>query len=211
MALVKPRHRRRVKAFLFWIVLALALLFALPVWARFLVALPAFAAVLCLPLLTRGGRSAIRQAGWTARERRIEQRKGYTDPVSGAQVRPKRPAVEAWVRDVVYRADRYRCVYCHRGPNRRGAKWARIALDHIKPYSLGFNATVWNSATLCQDHNLVKSSYYKTDSGKILYRPFKHAADMGLAGRIARREMRVRLYPWRIARMAIAYWLRKGK
>jgi len=211
MALVKARHRRRAKAFLAAAVLALAVLFILPLWARYLLVLPAAAAVLCLPLLTRGGRSALRQARWTSRERRIEQRKSYTDPVTGAQVRPKRPAVEGWVRAVVYYADRHRCVYCHRGPNRRGSKWAEIALDHIKPYSLGFNATVWNSATLCQQHNLVKSSYYKTDSGKILYRPFKHAADMGLAGEIARREMRVRLYPWRIARMAIAYWLRRGR
>jgi 5-methylcytosine-specific restriction endonuclease McrA len=211
MALIKSRHKRRAQAFLFWAALALAVLFALPVWARWLLAVPVMLAVVVTPMLTRGGRSALRQAAFTTRQARIEARKPRWDPVAGKEVRPRRPAVPDWLVKVIFAADRHRCVYCHRGPKRRGDMQAKIQLDHIKPYSLGFNATVWNSATLCAQHNLVKSSYWKSDSGREYYRPWAHASAMGEAGKIARTELRVRLYPWRIARMAVAYWLRKGK
>jgi 5-methylcytosine-specific restriction endonuclease McrA len=208
MSVIRRRHKQRAKAFLGAACLALAMVMALPVWARYLAVLPVAAAVLVVPVLVRGSRSAVT---FSTRQARIEARRPYTDPRTGQLVRPPRPPVPSWLRGVVYAADRYRCVYCHRGPRRRGAKWAKIQLDHIQPYALGFNVTLLNSATLCQQHNLVKSSYWKSDSGKIYYRPFAHASAMGEAGKIARTEMRVRLYPWRIARMAIAYWLRKGK
>jgi 5-methylcytosine-specific restriction endonuclease McrA len=211
MALIKSRHKRRAKAFLAFACLMLAMLYALPVWARWLLAVPALLTVVVAPVLTRGGRAALHEAAFSTRQARIEARKPQRDPVTGREVRPRRPLVPIWLRKVVYAADRHRCVYCHRGPRRRGEKWAMIHLDHIQPYALGFNATLWNSATLCQRHNLVKSSYWKSDSGREYYRPWAHASAMGEAGKIARAEMRVRMYPQRIARMAIAYWLRKGK
>lgn len=211
MALIKPRHKRRARAFLGALALALAVLFVLPVWARWLLAVPVMLAVVVTPVLTRGGRAALREAAFTTRQARIEARKPRWDPVTGKEIRPRRPPVPGWIRSVVYAADRYRCVYCHRGPRRRGDKQVMIQLDHIQPYALGFNASLWNSATLCAQHNQVKSNYWKSPQGKVYYRPWAHASAMGEAGRIARAELRVRLYPWRIARMAVAYWLRKGK
>jgi 5-methylcytosine-specific restriction endonuclease McrA len=206
------RRRRRLSSFSWGLVLVIALWAGISGWLRWIAATGALMILITVPVVARSGRSALGELMFSSRQRRIEQRRPYTD-VTGKLVRPKRPAVPAWQRGAVYAADRYRCVWCRakRGRRRADGSMVSLNLDHIKPYSLGFSLSLWNSATLCDRCNHVKSNYWQSDSGKTYYRPFAHASSMGLAGKIARREMRVRLYPWRLLRMGRAYWMRKGR
>jgi len=212
MTLIRRHHKRRARAFAWGLMLVFALWMLVGGWLHWLVAAVAVLALVTVPVLARGSRSALGGLLFSSRQRRIAQRKPYWDPVTGQEVRPRRPPNPAWLVAVTFAADRYRCIWCRlkRGSHRPDGSEVMLQLDHIQPYSLGFNLSLWNSATLCGRCNQVKSNYWKSDSGKIYYRAFAHASAMGLAGQITRREMRVRMYPWRWVRMGRAYWLRKG-
>jgi 5-methylcytosine-specific restriction endonuclease McrA len=205
-------RRRRARSFAWGLALVFFVWVLVGGWLRWIAAGGALIALLTVPVLGRGSRSALGDLMFSSRQRRITQRQPYTNAL-GVEVRPKRPSVPGWQREVTYAADRYRCIWCRakRGSVRADGTVVKLNLDHIKPYSLGFNLSLWNSATLCDRHNKDKSNYWQSESGKIYYRPFAHASSMGLAGQIARKEMRVRLYPWRLLRMGRAYWMRKGR
>lgn len=206
-------RRRRARSFGWALVMVFMLWTTSIGWVRWLAIGGSLTALITVPVLARGSRSALGGMLFSSRQRRIEQRKPYLNPVTGKLVRPKRPSVPTWQREVTYAADRYRCIWCRakRGRRRADGTVVSLNLDHIKPYSLGFNLSLWNSATLCDRCNQIKSNFWRSDSGRVYYRPFAHASSMGLAGRIARKEMRVRLYPWRLLRMGRAYWMRKGR
>lgn len=110
-----------------------------------------------------------------SRSRRIDR--GYGRGRSGY--------IPLWMRRAVYRADRYRCVYC----GLRGD----LQVDHIVPWACGGLTVLWNLATLCALHNRAKSCYYPPWDGRI-------------AGpdAILRAEHRARRNPLRWLRMAFA-------
>jgi 5-methylcytosine-specific restriction endonuclease McrA len=96
------------------------------------------------------------------------------------------------LRGRVLRADRRRCVAC-------GSR-DRLQVDHIVPWSLGGLTCIWNCATLCADDNRIKSNYWRSDSGKVYYRPFSNSASTSRAAAILAAERKARRNPLRLLR-----------
>lgn len=96
------------------------------------------------------------------------------------------------LRAMVLRADRRRCVFC----------FSPVALqvDHIVPWSLGGLTCLWNCAVLCAAHNRVKSNYWRSDAGRVYYRPWEGKADAKTAAAILSVEQD--------RRHSVARWLR---
>lgn len=67
-------------------------------------------------------------------------------------MQPKREFIPASLRKAVLERDRYRCRYC----GAKGEDGAKLALDHIYPFSRGGETTFDNLATACQRCNSVK-------------------------------------------------------
>ena len=108
--------------------------------------------------------------------------------------RDTRPHIPVMLRRAVYRADRWRCVACG---------WrADLQLDHVFPWSLGGNTSLWNMVTLCGRCNRVKSNFWIWQSGRLTYRPFEGADRPQVAAGILAMERRARRRPWRWIRAA---------
>ena len=73
-----------------------------------------------------------------------------------------------------------------------------MELDHYFPFSLGGPLTVWNLFLLCPHCNVVKSNYWKTRAGRVIYRPFAGFGSTHQAAAILRREwvQRFNLLRW---------------
>lgn len=104
-----------------------------------------------------------------------------------------RPAIHAWLRRLVYAADRHRCVYCGNG--------GQLQLDHVHPWSYGGRTSLWNLMTLCGPCNRVKSNYWVNKRGAH-YRPFEGHGNIIAAAAILRAEKRRRWSPARMLRAA---------
>lgn len=195
----RGRRRRHVGA-LWLIAIGLAAIWQLPVAARWLLIAPAGCMLVAVPLAFKGGVSALPQL-LTTRQGRIARRRPWTDPRTGQEVRPARPAIPRWLLRATYAADRYRCVYCGKRPPAVTLQW-----DHIIPWDFGGLTSLWNGATLCKTCNGIKSNYWKSDSGKIYYGRWGH--NMGLAGEILRAELRARHNPLRWVRAGCTWWVR---
>jgi 5-methylcytosine-specific restriction endonuclease McrA len=109
------------------------------------------------------------------------------------RARQRSSRISKRLRAQALRADRRRCVYCGLA--------ADLQVDHIVPWALGGLTCLWNVAVLCQRHNAVKSSYWKSPEGRVYYRPWRDAGDLTMAAAIVRRERWHRLSPWRLARL----------
>lgn len=123
--------------------------------------------------------------------------------------RAKHPKPDALLARVIRAADRDRCVGC--GVTQAALQAAGAALkaaggkprtslefDHYFPFSLGGLLIVWNLFLLCPRCNVVKSNYWKTRDGRVIYRPFAGFASAHQAARILRREwvQRFNLFRW---------------
>lgn len=108
--------------------------------------------------------------------------------------------ISKWLRLVVYKADRYRCVGCHR---RAGYldPGETMQIDHRVPWIWGGLTCLWNCFTLCSRCNERKSAWWQDRDGKVHGGRYGNRAE-GL--RIFRVEGVIRLSPWRCARAAIA-------
>lgn len=102
-----------------------------------------------------------------------------------------RRAIPAWMQRAVRYAGRNRCCACHSRD--------RIQIDHIRPYSRGGLAWIWNLALLCATCNIIKSDYDRTRSG-LVYHPFR--------GRRSALRAAVILGAERTQRLSPLYWLR---
>lgn len=103
------------------------------------------------------------------------------------------------LRLAVLAADRHRC--CYRGCGVQ----VGLQVDHIFPWSLGGLTALWNTATLCQVHNGIKSNYWRyRRSGNVIYNPFKSKASKEMAADILAWELARRWNPLRWIRAGLA-------
>lgn len=190
------RARRRKRRATWAAGLLIAALCA-PGWDRVATVPLVLAGVLFVPMGRRGLGQWIPLA-WRPRRRRMLRRQNGDE---------KRAAPPAWIRRVTYAADRHRCLGCRgkQGRLREDGSVIRLQWDHIIPWAFGGLTSLWNGGTLCDRCNRVKSSYWKSDSGKVYYRGFALSTDRSRAGQITRREMRARLSVLRWVRAGIAY------
>lgn len=131
------------------------------------------------------------------RNRRVLARRGLrfyrvkiTRGAQGSQRIPK------WMRTVVYAADRYRCVGCHRG-RLDLAPGESLQPDHCVPWVWGGLTCLWNLFTLCSRCNQSKSAWWQDRHGHAHGGRYGNKT-RGLA--IYRREQLIRCNPARIAR-----------
>jgi hypothetical protein len=109
--------------------------------------------------------------------------------------------IRSWVRRAAFRADRYRCVYCHE--KFRGGRG--LEADHGRPYASGGFSWIFNIFALCKYHNDVKSNYWvDREDGYVHYRPYGVPGDPVLAAAILAAERRHRWNPLRWLRAAWA-------
>lgn len=120
----------------------------------------------------------------------------YRTLMSWRRGRGCRPHVPAWLRRAVLCADRSRCLWC-------GSAW-NCQIEHVRPYSCGGLACLWNLVVLCGDCNKIKSNYWRYPSGMVVYRPFPGFADIATAAQILAVERHARLNPARWLRAAWA-------
>lgn len=93
--------------------------------------------------------------------------------------------IRAWVRRAAFRADRYRCVYCH-VKFRRGIG---LEADHYRPYACGGRSDIFNIFALCKYHNDVKGYYWVSErTGRVSYKPYMVQGDPVMAAAIMRAE-----------------------
>ena len=119
----------------------------------------------------------------------------------------KSSRIYTWMRNVTLAADRYQCIYggdqCLIGSGRLAPQ-----IDHSVPWSLGGLTALWNMFTLCAKHNRIKSNYWKSPTGRVIYRPFPDADDEAIAADILYVERWHRWNPFRMWRAARALgWL----
>jgi HNH endonuclease len=133
---------------------------------------------------------------FTSPQQRARRRKRLKD-AGHARSAP----IRAWVRRAAFRADRYRCVYCHE-KFRRGKG---LEADHYWPYASGGRSDIFNLFALCKYHNDVKSNYWVDAwDGFVHYKPYMVQGDVELAKAILAAERRHRLNPFRWLRAAWA-------
>jgi len=65
----------------------------------------------------------------------------------------------------ILKRDNYTCVICGRGKK----EGVELQVDHIKPKSLGGEATIENGQTLCAQHNFMKKYLNQTETGKKMF------------------------------------------
>lgn len=108
------------------------------------------------------------------------------------------------LRYIVYAADRYRCVHCHRTYAELRAIGSNLNADHILPWAGGGLTTLWNLMTLCRECNLVKSNYSVDKDGYEHYHAASRTTQALIqAAQILASEKRHR---WNPARMLRAAW-----
>lgn len=107
----------------------------------------------------------------------------------------RRPHISVRLRRLVYRADRYRCVYCRAADD--------LQLDHVRPWAAGGLTALFNLVTLCGPCNRVKSNYWRYRSGYVMYRGWPQTAalsrsqQLAAAASILAVERRARMSPLR--------------
>ena len=175
-------------------VMAAAGLFIIPVlllWVLF-----------CLPAMLMGGLVPRR---WRIRHRRNHGRAACKSAV-----------ITAGLRRVTFAMDRSRCLYC--GVTARelaalpprmgkdGRLYARrLHADHYRPWIAGFLTTLFNMGLLCDEHNEIKSCYYRERSGYIWYhRGSRSPERLAMAADITRTIRWRRWSPFRLWRAAWA-------
>lgn len=108
------------------------------------------------------------------------------------------------LRNIVFAADRWRCVHCHRALAELRATGSNLNADHIIPWAGGGLTTLWNLMTLCRECNLAKSNYsVDSDGYEHYYAPKRTTAALVLAAQILASEKRHR---WNLLRMLRAAW-----
>jgi CRISPR/Cas system Type II protein with McrA/HNH and RuvC-like nuclease domain len=55
---------------------------------------------------------------------------------------------------VIFNRDDFKCVYCGRSPIEDGV---RLVIDHIEPYCIGQDNSLYNLITACDDCNIAKN------------------------------------------------------
>lgn len=92
--------------------------------------------------------------------RRRYRHRHARDGAKSAEISPR-------LRAAVYFADRGRCAYCRCLPRRerRDRTLADLAVDHRVPWIDGGPTRMSNLATLCQHHNIAKSSWQPGNPG----------------------------------------------
>jgi 5-methylcytosine-specific restriction endonuclease McrA len=156
-------------------------LYALPVLALPLLAVPLSAVSgrwgilpLLVPRRTRAGYRSWRQhSRWWNKPRGSQKSSRFS---KDTQAR-------------IMAADRHRCLKC-------GSR-SQLQYDHRVPWSLGGLSVLWNGAILCKRCNLIKSNYWKSDSGMVYYRAWRGFRDKPAAARILLRERAALASPWR--------------
>ena len=110
---------------------------------------------------------------------------------------PRSAPIRSWVRRAAFRADRYRCVYCHvKIKGQTG--WRTMAIGHM----LTSLSHIFNIFALCKYHNDVKSDYWVDAwDGYVHYHPYLYS-NIQMAAGILAAERRHRRNPVRWLRAA---------
>lgn len=117
---------------------------------------------------------AVLMGGLVPRKWRISHRRNHS------RLECKSAKITAGLRRVTFAMDRNRCLYCGITARELAALPVRIGkdgrtyarclhADHGKPWIAGFLTTLFNMGLLCDDHNEVKSCYYRERNGYIWY------------------------------------------
>jgi hypothetical protein len=132
---------------------------------------------------------------------------------------PKYGHISASLRRVTYAADRYRCLYCgvpaaelaQLPPrvDKNGRRRPRcLHADHWIPVIAGGLTTFLNMGTLCDEHNMIKSCWYRSRRGRIWYnRERRNPANLAMAEQIT---MHIRWRRWSLFRLWRAAWALGG-
>jgi 5-methylcytosine-specific restriction endonuclease McrA len=99
------------------------------------------------------------------------------------------------LRRVTYFADRYRCAGC-------GERGVRLQVDHVVAWAAGGLTVLWNTMSLCEPCNGIKSNYNRDRDGYEHYHGSRR--DIYRARAILARERRHRYNPLRWTRAAWA-------
>ena len=128
----------------------------------------------------------------------------------------KSAVITSGLRRVVFAMDRNRCLYCGVTAAELAAMPARIGkdgrpvsrrlhVDHGKPWIAGFLTTLFNMGLLCDEHNEVKSCYYRERNGYVWYHAGSRSPErLVLAAKITRVVMIRRFSLFRLWRAAWA-------
>ena len=153
---------------------------------------------------------AVLMGGLVPRSWRINHRRNH------GRAHCKSAVITAGLRRVVFAMDRSRCLYC--GITARelaalpprmgkdGRLYARcLHADHYRPWVAGFLTTLFNMGLLCDEHNEVKSCYYRERSGYTWYHGGSRTPErLALAAQITRTIRWRRWSPLRLWRAAWA-------
>lgn len=159
----------------------------------------------CMPAIILGG---------PFRQWRIAHRRRH------GRTRCKSAVITKGLERVVYVMDRYSCLYCGitarelaKLPPRTGKdgrQYARcLHVDHGKPWIAGFLTVLPNLGLLCDEHNEVKSCYYRERHGRSKGYIWYHGGTrtperVTMAADITRVVLRKRRNPLRLMRAAWA-------
>ena len=153
---------------------------------------------------------AVLMGGLVPRKWRISHRRNH------GRARCKSAVITAGLRRVTMAMDRNRCLYCGVTarelaalPPRMGRDgrmvFRRLHVDHYRPWVAGFLTTLFNMGLLCDEHNEVKSCYYRERRGYIWYhRSSRTPERLELAAEITRVIRWRRWSPLRLWRAAWA-------
>jgi hypothetical protein len=158
--------------------------------------------VFCLPAMLMGG--------LVPRRLRIRHRRKH------GRERCKSAVITTGLRRVTSAMDRNRCLYCGITAaelallppriGKDGRLYARrLHVDHYRPWIAGFLTTLFNMSLLCDEHNEMKSSYYRERNGYVWYhRGSRSPQRLALAAEITRTIRWRRWSPFRLWRAAWA-------
>lgn len=128
----------------------------------------------------------------------------------------KSAVITAGLRRITMAMDRNRCLYCGVTAaelaalpprlGRDGRYYARkLHVDHYRPWIAGFLTTLFNMGLLCDEHNEVKSCWYRERNGYVWYHSgSRSAARVAMAAEITRVIRWRRWSPFRLWRAAWA-------
>jgi hypothetical protein len=155
----------------------------------------------CVPALLMGG--------LVPRKWRISHRRRH------GREQCKSAVITTGLRRVTFAMDRGRCLYCGITarelaalPPRKGKDGRLVArrlhADHYRPWIAGFLTVLVNMGLLCDEHNEVKSCYYRERSGYIWYHGGSRTPEReALAAEIVRT---IRWRRWNPLRLLRAVW-----
>jgi hypothetical protein len=155
----------------------------------------------CFPALLMGG--------LVPRKWRIRHRRNH------GRGQCKSAVITTGLRRVVMVMDRNRCLYCGITarelaalPARRGKDGRLVArrlhADHYRPWIAGFLTVLFNMGLLCDEHNEVKSCYYRERNGYVWYHGGSRTPEReAMAAEITRA---IRWRRWNPLRLLRAVW-----